>query len=225
MIRIFIGYDEDEIAAYHVLAGSIIRRCTQPVSITPVALHQLPVYRGWSAKQSTAFAFSRFLVPWMCDFEGHAIWMDADMLCRRDPAKLWALRDEHAVQVVKMDWDPEDGTKMNGRPQSRYPRLSNGETRKLWSAMMLFNCARWEAYTPDAVNKMEGLYLHQFQGFEDGDIGALPSTWQHVVGVHDHDPHASLVHWTLGGPWWAEYAETDYAEEWFMERDRILEVT
>jgi len=39
--------------------------------------------------QSTEFSFSRFLVPYLCGYEGKAIFMDGDMLCRSDIAELW----------------------------------------------------------------------------------------------------------------------------------------
>lgn len=214
MIRVFIGYDVDEIAAYHVLSQSIIRQATMPVSITPVALHQLPLTREWHIKQSNQFAFSRFLVPWMCNYEGWAIWMDADMLVRDDLAKLWALRDSSAVQVVKHNWNPADGKKFLGRPQSQYPQLPNGETRKLWSALMLINCAKCKMLTPEYINEASGLHLHQFQWLADEEIGELPAEWQHAVCVNRPDRRAKLVHWTLGGPWWPEYDSVPFADEW-----------
>ena len=40
-IRVFIGYDSREAVAFDVLAHSIQRNATQPVSITPVKLEQL----------------------------------------------------------------------------------------------------------------------------------------------------------------------------------------
>ena len=222
MIRVFIGYDEDEIAAYHVLANSIIRHASQPVSIAPVASHLVPLTRGGDAKQSTSFAFSRFLVPYLCDFEGWAIWMDADMLCRTDIARLWSQRDKNkAVQVVPIDYRPENGTKFLGRPQSAYPELETGQTRKLWSAMMLMNCGKCAKLTPEYVNQAAGLDLHQFKWLDDHQIGYLPARWQHVAGVQNYRSDASLVHWTLGGPWWPEYVTADYAGEWRAEWSRL----
>jgi hypothetical protein len=31
-----------------------------------------------------------------------------------------------------------------------------------------------------------------------------------------------LVHYTLGGPYFEEYRDCEYAEEWRRERDRML---
>ena len=35
-------------------------------------------------KQSTDFSFTRFLVPYLQNYEGWAMFMDCDMLCRED---------------------------------------------------------------------------------------------------------------------------------------------
>ena len=63
MINIFIGYDEGEKIAFHVLAESIRKHASVPVSITPICLHTLRniFNRPKTDNQSTDFACSRFL--------------------------------------------------------------------------------------------------------------------------------------------------------------------
>ena len=41
MIRIFIGYDEGEKIAFHVLAESIRRQSSEPISIVPLDLNTI----------------------------------------------------------------------------------------------------------------------------------------------------------------------------------------
>ena len=94
MIRIFIGLDPRQPVAYHVLCHSILRRASQPVSITPLMLHSLPIERTGL----TEFTFTRFLVPWLCDYRGVGIFMDSDMLVLGDVAGLDP--GEGAVRVV-----------------------------------------------------------------------------------------------------------------------------
>src|SRR5436190_8807133 len=104
MIRVFIGYDSRETVAFNVLSHSINVRASQPVAIAPVMLSQLGgVFRRESNPlQSTEFSFSRFLVPYLCGYEGWAVFIDCDMLVMDDIANLWKLRDDRwAVQVVK----------------------------------------------------------------------------------------------------------------------------
>ncbi len=221
MIRIFIGFDPRETVAFHVLSQSIHARASEPVSITPLALSQLDglMSRERNPLQSTDFSFSRFLTPSLCDFEGSAIFMDCDMLVLDDIANLWALRDDDfAVQVVKHDHVPDEDTKFLNQPQTKYEK-------KNWSSVMLFNNAKCRALTPDYVNQASGLQLHRFQWLDNDDlIGELPHRWNVLVGYDTPPPlsQVSNLHYTIGGPYFEEYRDTDFAAEWFAERDNTL---
>src|SRR5690554_5675645 len=106
MIRVFIGYDPVEAVAYNVLQHSIHERSSHPVSFTPIRLSHLKgiFTRERDPKQSTEFSFSRFLTPYLSDYQGWSLFMDCDVLCRTDIARLWDLRDDrYAVMVVKHD--------------------------------------------------------------------------------------------------------------------------
>lgn len=220
-IRVFIGFDGREDVAFSVLAHSIHRNASQPVSIAPVMLSQLGgVYRrDVNPLQSTQFSFSRFLTPWLCGYEGWAVFMDCDMLVLDDIARLWALRDErYAVQVVKHVHVPKEDVKFLGAVQTKYEK-------KNWSSVMLMNCAKCTALTPEYVNTATGLELHQFKWLDDDSlIGELPSRWNHLVGYDAPRKDASLVHYTIGGPYFEEYAQCEYAREWWHERELMLAV-
>lgn len=215
-IRVFIGYDSQEAVAYHVLAHSILRHASHPVSITPVMLSQLQNYyaRPPHNLASTEFSFSRFLVPFLCNYEGWAIFMDCDMLCRTDISQLWAQQDDdYAVQVVKHDHKPVNAHKFNNHVQTRYEK-------KNWSSVMLMNCNRCRALTPDYVNNASGLQLHQFKWLRsDREIGTIDPAWNHLVGADLYDRSAALVHFTEGGPYFNAYRDCDYSDEWFRERE------
>ena len=214
MLRVFIGYDPNEVAAYHVLAHSIIRQSTLPVSIIPLNIKQLPMSRERSDKQSTEFAFSRFLVPWLCGFKGMALFLDCDMLCRWDIVDLFAMIDESkAVQVVKHDYTPKTETKFLGQVQTKYEK-------KNWSSVMLFNNEKCRNLTKEYVDSASGLELHQFKWTDDYRIGELPMDWNHLVGEYDPNPNAKMVHFTLGGPYFTGYENCEYALEWFDELEK-----
>jgi len=214
VINLYIGYDPREAVAFSVLAHSIHARASQPVSITPLMLSQLKgvLTRERHALQSTDFSFSRFLTPYLSGYSGWSLFMDCDMLVLEDIATLWALRDErYAVMVVKHDHVPRETTKFLGEPQTKYEK-------KNWSSVMLFNNAKCKALTADYVNTASGLQLHQFKWLnDDGLIGALPERWNHLVGYNPPRDDAALVHYTLGGPYFAEYAQCEYAEHWRRE--------
>ncbi|TSA41417.1 MAG: glycosyltransferase [Betaproteobacteria bacterium] len=221
MIRVFIGYDPREAVAFSVLAYSIHARSSQPVSITPLMLSALQgvMTRERHPLQSTDFSFSRFLTPYLSDYSGWSVFMDCDMLMLDDIASLHALRDErYAVMVVKHDHVPKESRKFLDQPQTPYPK-------KNWSSVMLFNNARCRALTPEYVNAASGLELHQFKWLGNDDlIGALPERWNHLVGYNPLRKDVSLVHYTLGGPYFDEYRDCEYAEEWRRERGRMLAV-
>jgi len=221
MIRIFIGFDERETVAWHVLTHSILARSSEPVSFVPLALNNLGglMWREKNPLQSTDFSFSRFLTPYLSNYEGWSLFMDCDMLVLDDIAKLWALRDDrYAVMCVKHDHQPKETIKFLGAPQTPY-------AKKNWSSVMLFNNARCRALTPEYVNSASGLELHQFKWLrDDALIGAIPGKWNHLVGYSAPDADASNVHFTLGGPYFRDYTDCEYATEWNNEKQAMLRV-
>ena len=221
MIRIFIGFDERETMAWHVLCHSILARATQPVSFVPLNLKNLGplMWRERNPLQSTDFSFSRFLTPYLSGYEGWSVFMDCDMLVLDDIAKLWELRDErYAVMCVKHEHVPVETTKFLDKPQTAYGK-------KNWSSVMLFNNARCKALSLEHVNSASGLNLHQFQWLSDeAEVGPLPAKWNHLVG---YDPNRSAVanaHFTVGGPYFKAYADCDFSKEWNAERASMLRV-
>lgn len=223
-MNIFIGYDSDEPAAYHTLVHSILERASIPVSFTPVAqraLRSLGYTRARGPLESTEFSMTRFLVPYLSDYQGRSVFMDCDMLCRVDIADLMfdVLSQEHrhkAVLVCQHDYTPTSLTKFLNRPQTAYPR-------KNWSSFMVFNNAKCKALTPGYVNAATGLQLHRFEWLTDQDeIGALPLEWNWLVGEYPQNPDAKMLHFTNGGPWFEEFATVDCADEWRAAREAML---
>ena len=219
-IRIFIGYDPRVEVTLHVLAGSILRRSSVPIAITPISLQHLKSFydRERDPKQSTDFSFTRFLTPYLAGFSGWALYMDSDMIVLDDIANLWRLRDPgYALMCVQHDQLPREATKFLGEAQLPY-------ARKNWSSLMLMNCEACTALTPDYVARAPGLELHQFKWLDDSRIGALPARWNHLV---DYDPprdlgDISLLHYTIGGPYLKNYQDCGYADLWREECRRTM---
>ena len=216
MNRVFIGFDERETVAYHVLCQSILRHSTEPVSFTPLVLGQLPMTRQREALQSTDFAFSRFLVPWLCDYKGVALFMDCDMLVTGDITDLFnESNDRYAVQVVKHDHVPKETVKFLGQKQTAYPK-------KNWSSVMLFNNSMCQTLTPKYVNRASGLELHRFEWLHPGLVGEVPREWNYLVGHDDYNEFSNL-HYTTGGPWFEDYSGCPHADLWYREKELMLE--
>jgi lipopolysaccharide biosynthesis glycosyltransferase len=229
MIRVFIGYDPKETVAYHVLVQSILKNASQPIAITPLALHTLKeIYnRPLNEKRSTDFTFSRFYIPYLCNYTGWALFLDSDMLFDADIAELWQLRDEtKTVMVVKHDYTPKNGLKFLGNPQTNYPK-------KNWSSLMLLNCSKCKALDLNYLQSATGLMLHQFKWIEsEASIGNLPITWNYLVGEYEPNADFKNLHFTLGGPYFKAYSTSDYAEQWhqtFLEtiycQDSAIQLT
>jgi hypothetical protein len=220
--NIFVGFDSKEVAAYHVFCQSILEKSSIPVTFTPINLANLEglFTRERNSLQSTEFSFSRFLVPYLSRFEGWSLFADCDMIMRTDIAKLWELRDDrYAAMCVKHNYVPKVETKFLGQVQTKYEK-------KNWSSVIMFNNAKCQKLDVDYVNSATGLELHQFKWLENEDlIGELPPTWNWLVNEYDYSADANLVHFTDGGPYFDEYKNDDYADEWFATRDRMLHVT
>lgn len=213
-IPIFVGYDPREAIAYHTCANSIIRQASQPVAIIPLALNLFTDYTETHTDGSNHFIYSRFLVPHLMDYTGHAIFIDGDMIVRGDIAELWNLRRHDVdVQVVKHDYKTCMTEKYLGSRNEDYPR-------KNWSSVILWNCQNPanKRLTPGFVEKATGAELHRFSWIRDERIGELPIEWNWLPDEFGVNLEAKLLHYTLGTPCFHEFATTPQADEWHRER-------
>ena len=164
--------------------------------------------RPRGATESTEFSLTRFLVPSLSAFRGWSVFMDCDMLCRTDIAQLAREIEpqaEKAVLVCKHNYMPKTERKFLNQVQSKY-------ARKNWSSLMIFNNERCRTLTSEYVNSASGLGLHRFEWIDDGAIGELPLEWNWLVGEYNYNPAAKIVHYTIGGPYFDDYRNCDYAE-------------
>ncbi len=214
MINIWIGYDEQFKDNIPVLFASLKQYATIDYQINLLKINELHnlLYRERSPLQTTDSAFTRWLVPYLSNYQGWNLYMDSDMMFRDDISKLYDLRDEEkSLMVVKHPMYDYKDTKFNNKSQSLYDR-------KNWSSLMLFNSEKCQNLNLDLINLSSGLDLHQFKWLKDSNIGELPIEWNHLCDVMPYNEHASIVHWTQGGPWFEENINSDYAEEWKLYR-------
>ncbi len=222
VLKVFIGYDPVESVAWHTHAQSILDRSSKPLALIPVNLRNLQgIYtRDRDPKQSNEFSFTRFLVPYLCGFEGQAVFFDCDQLIRTDVVELFEIGSNHpelAVHVVQHDYEPKDTIKYLDTVQYSYPR-------KNWSSVVLWNCSHPAncKVTPEFVSSASPMELHRFSWLADNQIGSLDVRWNWLVGEYAEPPDdVKLVHWTVGGPYFEEYRNADFADEWFDCRDRM----
>ena len=220
VLRIFVGFDGAvEPVAYSVFCQSVIEKASIPVSFTPLALNTLKGYTETHTDGSNAFIYSRFLVPYLCDYKGLALWIDGDMICRTDIAEIlqYATDPSIAVSVVKHDYTTKHPVKYLGAKNEDYPR-------KNWSSVMLFNCGAWrnKDLTPEYIMKATGKQLHRFEWLKDELIGELPKEWNWLADEYEYNDSAKIVHFTIGTPCFKDYQTKSYADEWFGTYKRSI---
>lgn len=215
MIRLFCGYDKREAVGFHVFVHSVLEHASRPVAITPIGASGM-------AQGTNGFTHSRFLVPWLCGYQGHAIFMDAsDMLMLDDVAELDALFDPScAVQCVQhLDYTTRHPRKYVGTPMEaenqNYPR-------KNWASVMVINCAHpdWRGVNPRTLALVgKGVGLLRLTEFV---TGILPNEWNRLVDEGQPVAGAKVLHWTAGIPAFDRYRHAPGADQWFAAKARML---
>lgn len=95
------------------------------------------------------------MVPWLCDYKGTALFLDADMLCLTDIMEITQYANA-PVSVVK------------------------NKQRFEWPSLMLFDCAQCKVLTPEFVQNSDQLFKMNW-----ADVGEIPSEWNHLVGYDE----------------------------------------
>jgi lipopolysaccharide biosynthesis glycosyltransferase len=209
-ITIVVGYDKRESIAYHVFCQSVMEMASCPVQFLPLVNSSLYFYNERHIDGSNDFIYSRFLTPYLCNFEGVALFADGDMVMNADICELLDLFDKtKAVQVVKHDYKTKSKIKYLGNKNENYPR-------KNWSSFILWNCAHEEnkILKPDFIGSKDGAYLHRFSWLNDDLIGELDKEWNWLATEYEENNSAKLIHYTLGTPCFEDYSNSDMSQYW-----------
>ena len=199
VFKIFIGYDERQAVSYTTLQHSILEAASSPISVTPLILSTLPITR----RGLTPFTFSRFLVPWLCNYQGHALFLDADMFLVSDICEIAQyFNNEHAISVV--------------RSVAQFEQ----------SSVMLFNNAhpKNRALTPDFIQNTEE-NLHGLCWLEAHEIGEMDGKWNQLVGYQECQGVTGNLHFTMGVPAFPETSTSEFGQIWTDCAKRAIGVT
>ena len=209
-ITIYVGYDSRhgdlaqnsaDIIKYHIKqnfgGGNINSLFDWEPEVKLLDKAKISEYTRDYANQSTEFTYTRFLVPYLENYEGFSIFVDDDFIFSKSILPLFHfLNPEDAVACVQYDFDNIHETKFNGEKNVAYPK-------KLWSSLMIFNNGHPDCkkLTPEVVNTESGKYLHQFEWTDA--ISEIPERWVITEGTDDlkSKPSAFAIHYTRGGPW------------------------
>ncbi len=218
-IKIVVGFDQREAIAYHAFSQSVLEKSSLPVLFLPLSMNSLIGYKETHQDKSNDFVYSRFLTPYLNNFQGWAIFADGDMVCQSDIRELWDLRDEtKALQVVMHDYKTKFNQKYLGNTNENYPR-------KNWSSLILWNCShpKHKVLTPDFISNQTGKYLHRFSWLDDQDIGELPIEWNWLAIEYHNNPKAKIIHYTLGTPCFKDYRDSEMADVWHEAQKKVNE--
>lgn len=216
MLKVYVGFDSTNYGqqlAFDVCKRSIEKFNKNVEVIKLVRKELIDKKLFWREDKTgvTEFTYTRFLVPYLNNFEGYALFCDSDFLwtCDIEEVVQKYANENHAVSCVKHNYSNCNAkTKMDGRPQEFYPR-------KNWSSLMLFNCSHSSIknLTPEAVSTQTPAWLHRMHWAKDEEIGEIDKSYNYLVGYYN-DNKIKALHYTDGGPWHPGYENVEHGSKW-----------
>ncbi|MDF1875747.1 hypothetical protein JHD48_08365 [Sulfurimonas sp. SAG-AH-194-I05] len=222
-IKIFMGFDRPNRIPAYALTDSLLENSSIPIEL--IYLHRGTIEKIFTRPKgeydSTEFSISRFLVPYLSNYEGWSLFIDNDMLVEGDVAELLELMTgDFTVKCAKHNQVVEGSTKFLGERQTSY-------NMKNWTSVMMFNNEKCKALTLAYVNKAHGLDLHQFKWLNDveKEIGDIPIDWNYLCDVksigQENIFEPKLIHYTEGGPYFKATPNCEYADNWMKVYKRV----
>lgn len=142
-VRIFVAATADEWLPTRVLEFSLRETTALPVEVRLIESfgRALPRPEHKRNQPRTPFSFQRFLIPELCQYQGRAIYLDADMQVFADIAALWCHpMDGHDLLAVH----------------------EGGDRRPGQFSVMLLDCERLRWRVDDIVRGLdEGSYTYE----------------------------------------------------------------
>lgn len=204
MITLYIGYDSSNYGqelAFEVCKRSILRfnKNINIVKLDKKDLQNKKIYlRTNDNDASTEFTYTRFLIPFLNNYEGYAIFCDSDFIwrCNLNDIKQF-FNKAKAVSCVQHEYKKcNNNLKMDGLKQEWYPR-------KNWSSLMIFNCSHPDCknLSINTIANQTPKWLHRMEWTTDNNIGSIPKTYNYLLGYYNDIDEPKAVHLTDGGPW------------------------
>lgn len=217
-LNIYIGYDSNHNNLEEICkrslefnikksigGGHLVDYSTFNPEIKFLDVSKIPEYTRPYENQSTWFTYSRFLIPYLENYEGFSLFIDDDFIFQKNPLTMfYYLNPDDAVACIQYPQMKHDETKFDGEVNIDYPC-------KLWSSMMFFNNGHPDCkkLTPEVVNTWTGAQLHQFEWTDK--ISKIPEKYIFVEGYDDPEVKWDYtgIHYTRGGPW-IDNMDTDH---------------
>ena len=211
-MKIVIGTEANQYVPQQVLIYSIKETLSIDAEI-------LPTTQGQHRIGGTNFGFVRFMVPSMCNYQGRAVYMDADQLVFQDMKGLFEqIDDDHAVACVQ---------NAEGFFGKKAVEACNQ------TSVMVLNCDKLRDWNPDSVfdnvvpNRTEladgQIHYRDFMKLDWMDpsrVQSLDPTWNHFNIIRDD---TKLVHFShvRSQPWKnPKHPLTETWGQWLVEAMR-----
>ena len=232
-LTIYIGHDSrhgdlSKVSKYAILEsiqqgfgkGWMHDQCHWAPEVKILDIAEIEEYTREYANQSTEFTYSRFLIPYLENYEGFSIFIDDDFIFKKSILPMfYYLNPNDAVACIQYPQYKHDETKFDGEVNIDYPK-------KLWSSMMVFNNGHEDCkkLTPEVVNTWTGKQLHQFEWTDK--ISKIPEHYIFVEGYDNHEEkyNYSGIHYTRGGPWvkGMDYKTINNLEDFIKAKKKLL---
>lgn len=191
-LTVYIGTEDDQLIPQKVLEYSILKNAKKPVQVKAVKQEVERV-------GGTNFGFVRFFVPELNNYQGKAIYLDADQLVFADINELAELLDdEHSIALVN-------------QPQGTFGAKPVGQHNQ--TSVMVMDCVQLNDWNPDTMfqhvvpNRAElapgQIHYRDFMmlsWFDQNKIQPIDPRWNHFNIV---EPDSKLTHFSYvrSQPW------------------------
>ena len=203
VVRIFIGTEPNQYIAQQVLANTIRKCTTGPVEINFCTQDQARV-------GGTNFGLVRFTIPSRCNFEGKAIYIDADQIVFEDLRNLLnTLKEPYAVALVQ-------------EPEGYFGEKKVEKMNQ--TSVMVLDCAKLRSWDPETMfnnvvpNRQElkpgQIHYRDFMclsWFDQSQIQAIDPRWNHFNVIRDDSKLTHFSH-VRTQPW--KNPSHPLAKEW-----------
>jgi len=206
-LNIYIGTENNQLIPQLVLEYSILEHSGKPVKIHPIK-------QKHSRIGGTNFGFARFYVPELNEFEGVAIYLDADQLVFTDIHQLASTLDVANNSIALVN-----------RPEGYFGKKQPGQHNQ--TSVMVLDCGKLTDWKTDSMfdhvvpNRAElqpgQIHYRDFMSlkwFDQNRIQAISPRWNHFNIVNDN---TNLTHFShvRSQPWKNPKHElTEFWGEW-----------
>ncbi|MFG0826859.1 glycosyltransferase [Pseudomonas sp. CJQ_7] len=179
-VRVFVAATPAEWLPMKVLEFSIREHTDLPVELSAIYTHSrtIPTPKDPANRARTPFSFQRFLIPELCNFQGKAIYLDADMQVFQNIDSLWN--------------SPFNGSDL------QTVGSATGLRRSQFSVVLL-DCAQLNWKIEDIVGKLDSGTLNYQTLMFDMKVAksisySIPEKWNSLE--HFEQDHTCLLHYT-----------------------------